>query len=158
MSENTHVLMIPKIELGIVIDHIPAGKGVKILEILAHYEEIKNVAISFGMNYESGKLGKKDLIKIQIEYLAPQIIQHISLVVPGVTIKAIKNFNVHNKIVIKPPREIKNLLECRNPNCISNLEKHVGSYFVVINEDTKLIKCQYCERIFDLQDLEPIID
>jgi len=158
MSENKHVLMIPKIELGIVIDHIPAGKGVKILEVISQYDVMKDVPISFGMNYESGKLGKKDLIKIQIEYLDPLIIQHISLVVPGVTIKAIKNFNVHSKIVIKPPREIRNLLECKNPNCISNLEKHVGSYFVVIDDTTKMIKCQYCERVFDLQDLDPIID
>jgi len=110
MKQNEKILHIPKIELGIVIDHIPAGKGIKILEIISKYEEMKNVVVSLGLNYESAKLGKKDLIKLQMEYLSPEIIQHISIMVPGVTIKAIKHYQVHSKVVVKPPQEIKSLL------------------------------------------------
>jgi aspartate carbamoyltransferase regulatory subunit len=157
MSNTNEVLFIPKIELGIVIDHIPAGQGPKILDIIYQYEEMKDVAITLGLNYKSKKLGKKDLIKLQMEYLAPEIIQHISIVVPGVTIKAIKDYNVHSKVVVHPPHEIKNLLECKNPNCITNSEGHVGTLFTAVDDTIKQVKCYYCERIFDLDELDVVI-
>ena len=157
MSNNNEVLFIPKIELGIVIDHIPAGQGPKILDIIYQYEEMKDEAITLGLNYKSKKLGKKDLIKLQMEYLAPEIIQHISIVVPGVTIKAIKDYNVHSKVVVHPPHEIKNLLECKNPNCITNSEGHVGTLFTAVDDTIKQVKCYYCERIFDLDELDVVI-
>ena len=157
MKNQENVLFIPKIELGIVIDHIPAGEGVKIMEIISKYEEMKDVMVSLGLNYSSGKLGKKDLIKLQMEYLAPEIIQHISIVVPGVTIKAVKNYAVHNKVVVTPPQEIKNLLVCKNPNCITNAERHVGSRFTAVDEETKEVKCKYCERVFSLRELDTYI-
>ncbi|MEJ2545320.1 MAG: aspartate carbamoyltransferase regulatory subunit [Calditrichaceae bacterium] len=157
MNNNNEVLLIPKIELGIVIDHIPAGQGPKILDIIYQYEEMKDVAITLGLNYISKKLGKKDLIKLQMEYLAPEIIQHISIVVPGVTVKAIKNYNVHSKVVVHPPKEIKNLLECKNPNCITNSEGHVGTLFTAADDEIRRVKCYYCERIFDLDELDVVI-
>lgn len=157
MSNKKEMLLIPKIELGIVIDHIPAGQGPKILDIIFQHEEIKDVAVTLGLNYDSKKLGKKDLIKLQMEYLAPEIIQHISIVVPGVTIKAIKNYNVHSKVVVHPPKEIKNLLECKNPNCITNSEGHVGTLFTAVDDHIRQVKCYYCERIFDLDELDVVI-
>lgn len=150
--------MIPKIELGIVIDHIPAGQGIKILEIISKSEGMKDVALSLGINYQSKKLVRKDLIKLQMEYLSPEILQQISIVVPGVTIKAIKNFNVHSKVVVKPPKEIRNLLECKNPNCITNSEKHVETFFTSIEENCKKIRCEYCERVFELNELHALVD
>ncbi len=158
MKNNQNVLLIPKIELGIVIDHIPAGGGIKILEIISRYEEMKGVPVTLGQNYLSGKLGKKDLIKLQMEYLAPEIIQQISIVVPGVTIKAIKNFNVHSKVVVHPPKEISNLLECKNPKCITNEEKHIGTLFTAVDNDTEEVRCNYCERVFKLTELDVITD
>lgn len=156
MSENNKVLLIPKIEKGIVIDHIPAGEGKKILEIIHSYPEMKSIVVTLGINYSSKKLGRKDMIKLQMDFLAPEIIQQISLVVPGVTIKAVKNYMVNNKIVIQPPKEIKNLLGCRNPNCITNFEKHLETSFTIVDEKTKKVKCNYCERIFKLSELNPI--
>jgi len=157
MSNNNEMLLIPKIELGIVIDHIPAGQGPKILDIIFQYEEMKGIPVSLGLNYISKKLGKKDLIKLQMDYLAPEIIQHISIMVPGVTIKAIKDYKVHSKVVVHTPKEIKNLLECKNPNCITNSEGHVGTLFTAIDDSAKQVKCYYCERIFDLDELAVVI-
>ncbi|MBN2710640.1 MAG: aspartate carbamoyltransferase regulatory subunit [Calditrichaceae bacterium] len=156
MNNQENVLYIPKIELGIVIDHIPAGKGLKILDIISRYEEMKDVVVTLGQNYYSKKLGKKDLIKLQMEYLAPEIIQHISIVAPGVTIKAIKDFKVHNKVVVHPPKEIRNLLECKNPKCITNQEKHIGTKFTAVDDTIKEVKCNYCERVFKLSELDVI--
>lgn len=158
MKNPNEMLLIPKIELGIVIDHIPAGDGIKILEIISRYEEMQDVIVSLGLNYASQKLGRKDLIKLQLEYLNPEIIQYISIAVPGVTIKAIKDYNVHSKVVVRPPKEIKNLLECKNPNCITNREKHVGTLFTAVDEETRQVRCQYCERIFELHELDVLLD
>ena len=158
MKNSENVLLIPKIELGIVIDHIPAGKGIKILEIISQYEQMQDVPVSLGLNYKSKKLGKKDLIKLQLEFLAPEIIQQISIVVPGVTIKAIKNYSVHNKITVKSPREIKNLLECKNPKCVTNSEKHIETHFLAVDPEVTQLKCCYCERIFDLNELHALVD
>lgn len=152
------MLLIPKIDLGIVVDHIPAGMGIKILEIISQYEEIKEVPVSLGLNYESRRLGKKDLIKLQMEFLSPEIIQHISIVAPGVTVKAIKDYKVHSKVVVKAPQEIRNLLECKNPNCITNVEKHVETHFVSLGKDCKQVRCEYCERVFDLNELHTLVD
>jgi len=156
--KNEKMLLIPKIDLGIVVDHIPAGMGIKILEIISQYEEIKEVPVSLGLNYESRRLGKKDLIKLQMEFLSPEIIQHISIVAPGVTIKAIKDYKVHSKVVVKAPQEIRNLLECKNPNCITNVEKHVETHFVSLGKDCKQVRCEYCERVFDLNELHTLVD
>jgi aspartate carbamoyltransferase regulatory subunit len=156
-QKNENMLMIPKIKLGIVIDHIPAGDGVKILEIISRYEETKEVPITLGINYDSQKMGRKDLIKLQMEFLSPEIIQHISIVVPGVTIKAIKDYKVYSKVVVQAPKVIKNLLLCKNPNCITNLQSGVETSFVAVDENSDQVKCEFCERIFDRSELQPII-
>ncbi|MBD3224257.1 MAG: aspartate carbamoyltransferase regulatory subunit [Caldithrix sp.] len=158
MKDSENVMLIPKIKLGIVIDHIPAGDGIKVLEIITRHEEMHEVVVSLGQNYKSKKLGRKDLIKLQMDYLSPEIIQHISLVVPGVTIKAVKNYDVHSKVVAHPPKEIKNLLVCKNPNCVTNLESHIESYFTAVDKEIKTVKCYYCERVFELHALEPNVD
>ena len=153
MSEK-NLLYIPKIENGIVIDHIPSGEGIKILEIIHSYPQMKDVIITFGLNYLSTKFGSKDMLKIQIDFLDPKIIQHVSLVVPGVTIKSIKNYQVYKKIVIQPPDVITNLLECRNPKCITRSERHLETVFQVVDKSHKKVKCNYCERVFNLSELE----
>ncbi|NOX87500.1 MAG: aspartate carbamoyltransferase regulatory subunit [Calditrichaeota bacterium] len=158
MSErNEKVLMIPKIKLGIVIDHIPAGEGVKILEIISRYEEMQDVPVTLGLNYDSKKMGRKDLIKMQLEFLSPEIIQHISIVVPGVTIKAIKDYRVYSKVVVQAPKVIKNLLLCKNPNCVTNLESGIETLFHAVDEESNRVRCNFCERIFDRSELKPII-
>jgi aspartate carbamoyltransferase regulatory subunit len=158
MTDQDKHLLIPKIKLGIVIDHIPAGKGALILGIIEQYEEMKDVLVTLGKNYDSKKLGKKDLIKLQLEFLDPEIIQHISIVVPGVTVKAVKDFKVHSKVVVQPPKEISNLLQCRNPNCVTNTESHIKTFFTVVNEKERQVKCEYCERIFELRKLKSIFN
>ena len=90
MTEDKKVLLIPKIENGIVIDHVPAGFGLKILEIIHSYPEMTSVVVTVGLNYSSSKLGKKDMLKLQTEELPARVLQHIAMVCSGVSIKRIK--------------------------------------------------------------------
>jgi len=156
MSDK-QIQMIPKIRSGIVIDHIPAGDGVRILEILERDSLMKNVPVTFGMNYQSNKLGAKDMIKIQKDDLCERTIQHISLVSPGVTIKRIRDFEVVEKVSVQPPHELINLLKCLNPGCITQNEPGLKTKFILTDPARNQVTCEYCERVFSIHELSPII-
>jgi aspartate carbamoyltransferase regulatory subunit len=154
ISKNAEkVLVIPKIENGIVIDHIPAGQGRRILEIICADPKMKQVVITVGLNFKSTKHKKKDLIKLQTHELSERILQHISLISPGASIKRITNYEVDKKYVLEGPKSFANLAVCGNPNCVTNNEG-VATRFVRAGENGTRYKCVYCERVFDLSELE----
>jgi aspartate carbamoyltransferase regulatory subunit len=154
MTEGPNVLLIPKIERGIVIDHVPAGFGLKILEIFHRYPEMQAVIATVGLNYSSSKLGKKDMIKLQTEELPPKVLEHISMLCSGVTIKRIRNYEVDKRFVVGLPEAVIGQARCRNPGCITNHERDVVTRFSCIDSATKRFKCAFCERIFPLNELE----
>jgi aspartate carbamoyltransferase regulatory subunit len=153
-EESERVLVIPKIENGIVIDHIPAGLGRQILEIIRSDPKMKDVVITVGLNFKSTKHDKKDLIKLQTRELPEKILQHISLISPGVSIKRIINYEVDKKYVLQAPKSFTDLAVCGNPNCVTNNEGGVETRFVKVGENGTRYKCMYCERVFDLSELE----
>ncbi len=148
------ILLIPKIENGFVLDHIPAGSGVKILNLIRGHNELNNAVLSVGLNYTSRRLGHKDLIKIQCRELPQRFLQHLSLVVPGVTIKRVEKFAIAGKIVLEPPELVDNLLSCPNPGCITNHERGVTTCFHLVRREPMKFRCNHCERWFALAELE----
>ncbi|MBM4371933.1 MAG: aspartate carbamoyltransferase regulatory subunit [Deltaproteobacteria bacterium] len=155
-EKTEHVHLIPKIERGIVIDHIPAGFGVTVLEIIRSYPGMKDVVTTVGLNYESTKLGRKDMLKLVTDELAPEVLAHLSLVTPGISIKRIRAYQVDKKLVIQTPAEITGKARCRNPNCISNHERNAVTGFRATRRDPGRYRCVYCERVFLLGELELI--
>lgn len=151
---NEKVLLIPKIENGIVIDHIPAGLGAPILRAIVAHSAAKGAVVTLGLNYKSNKLGSKDLIKLGIDDLPASVLDQIALIAPGVTVKRIKNFDVDKKYVIQTPEVLLNQVRCRNPNCITNHESSIRTEFRAINSQHVQYKCSHCERIFALPELE----
>lgn len=156
MTSQEKLLFIPKIEKGIVIDHIPAGFGLKILEIIHRYPEMTEVVASVGLNYSSSKLGKKDMIKLNAEELPARVLQHISMVCAGVSIKRIKNYQVDKKFVIGLPETMVGQARCRNPGCVTNHERDVVTRFRCVDAEAQRFKCAFCERVFPLKELELI--
>ncbi|KAF1080202.1 MAG: Aspartate carbamoyltransferase regulatory chain (PyrI) [Candidatus Rifleibacterium amylolyticum] len=148
------ILLIPKIENGFVLDHIPAGSGVKILNLIRGHHELNAAVLSVGLHYTSRRLGRKDLIKIQCGELPQRFLQHLSLVVPGVTIKRVENFAIARKIVLEPPELVDNLLSCPNPGCITNHERGVTTCFHLVRREPMKFRCNHCERWFALAELE----
>ncbi len=153
---NEKILFIPKIENGIVIDHIPAGLGAQILQIIQVHPDLANIPITLGMNFKSRRMGAKDLIKIQITELSPKFLQHLSILAPGVTVKRIQNFKVDRKIVMDPPEIINGLMKCPNPNCITNSERHLKTCFHCLEKKPMRFACNFCERHFFAEELEPV--
>lgn len=136
-----------KIEEGTVIDHIPSPLGLLVLDILG---QVSEGIISIGLNFDSRRTGKKDLIKYEHKVIKKEETDKIALVAPQATINIIKGGTVVEKRSIDVPDAIEGFLTCMNPNCITNLEKVKTSFDVVEKEKVK-VKCRYCERVWEVK-------
>lgn len=156
MNSERH-LLIPKIESGIVIDHVPAGLGPAILELLRSYAGLDDAQITLGLNYDSNKLGRKDMLKIIAPELPEKILHHLSLLASGVTIKRVDDFRVQGKYSLQPPDRIESVARCINPNCVSNHEGGASARFTRLGQTTHKFRCGYCERVFELDELDIVL-
>lgn len=145
---------VKKIEQGTVIDHIDAGNALKVLSILGITGK-EGYIISIAMNVPTKKnpSGRKDIVKIENKELHPADINKIALISPNATINIIRDYEVFSKEKVKLPSQLKNILKCVNPNCITNSGEPVQSSFTVESKEPIMIKCSYCNFIMDLKDI-----
>lgn len=144
MSEKIKELKVSAIENGTVIDHIPANALFKVIQMLKLDSFDKMVL--FATNLESKKLGTKAIIKVSNKFFDPVDLNKIALVAPHASIIEIRDFQVAKKTLVETPDEIKGIVKCFNPNCITNIEAATARFTVVDKEDIRL-KCHYCEKI-----------
>jgi aspartate carbamoyltransferase regulatory subunit len=137
-------LKVTPIKDGTVIDHITPGRALKVLRILKIPESTYSV-VSVAMNV-SGKMGKKDIVKVENRELDPKELDKIALIAPKATINIIRDYEVIKKHKVVLPDEVIGIAKCSNPTCISNAREPVESRFHVISKDPPRIKCYYCER------------
>jgi len=129
---------------GTVIDHIPSDKLFKVVSIL-HLDTCEN-QITLANNLESAKIGSKGLVKISDRAFAEDETNKIALIAPNAKINIIRDFQVVEKRPLTLPDEIREIVQCANPNCITN-NQPVTSRFHVLNLDGEImLKCHYCER------------
>jgi len=136
-------LNVSAIKNGTVIDHIAQNQVQRVLYILnlSDYED----QIYFGANLDSKKYGKKGIIKVSNKFFAPEEISKIALVSPTATLIEIRDYEVSSKKHVEISDEIKGLVKCVNPNCITNHE-NVLTHFDVANKSEISLKCRYCEK------------
>lgn len=152
MTDQT--LVIPKIENGIVIDHIQQGHGIALLHVLTSSRALDpNTTVALGVNLPSTRLGRKDLVKIGSPDLPETVLAHISLVAPGATIKRIRGYRVEEKVKVTLPEVIQKLLKCPIPSCVAYIKDFPTRFEV---QSQTQVKCSYCERVFELDRLERI--
>jgi aspartate carbamoyltransferase regulatory subunit len=134
-------MIIDAITNGIVIDHITAGKSMELYEILGLGKLDCSVALL--RNVQSGKLGKKDIIKIDtvldLEWDA------IGYVDPGITVNIIRGGQLIEKRQLKLPEKLTNVIRCKNPRCITSVEQELPQIFTLTDRDSKTYRCIYCE-------------
>jgi len=135
-------LRVRKIREGTVIDHIPAGLALTVIQILGITGREGNV-IAMVMNVDSKKLGKKDILKIEGKELRPEEVNKVALVAPTATINIVKDFTVIKKFKVDIPSEIKGIISCPNPTCITRTEK-IEPVFKVISKSPLKLQCDYC--------------
>lgn len=137
------MLEITSIKNGIVIDHIEAGKGVKIFNYLQLDKNDYSVALI--INADSKKLGKKDIIKIEncekLDYTV------LGLLSPTMTICEVKDEMIVNKVKPELPERVQNIIKCKNPSCITSVEEYVPHSFVLVDKETGRYRCEYCDTI-----------
>jgi len=129
---------------GTVIDHIPSDKLFKVVSIL-HLESCLN-QITLANNLESAKIGSKGLIKISDRAFAENETNKIALIAPNAKINIIRNFQVVEKRPLILPNEIREIVQCTNPKCITNNQPVTTRFHIIKNGDEIMLKCHYCER------------
>ena len=144
-------LVVSALKDGTVIDHIPAKSLFKVITIL-RLDHIEN-QITFGTNLESKKLGKKAIIKISDMLFLNEDINKIALVAPQAKLNIINDYNVVEKKIVEVPDTITGIVKCVNPKCITNNEEIITK-FTVIDKHNVALKCYYCEKITDQENIE----
>ena len=134
-------MKIEEIKNGIVIDQITAGKGEELYALLGLDKLESPVAIMKNVN--SKKTGKKDIIKIDGEIvLNTDIIGYID---PCATVNIIKEGKTASKYGVSLPKELKNVISCKNPRCITSCEQELDQIFKLTDEEQREYRCLYCE-------------
>ena len=151
MNDDKKAMQVSALCNGTVIDHIPADKLFAVVNLLNIADMKHNVTI--GNNLDSKKLGKKGLIKIADRFFTDDEVSKISIVAPNVVLNTIRDYKVVEKREVKLPDEIHNLIKCNNLNCITNNEP-MATHFYVANRDSQTLKCRYCEKEVNINDVK----
>jgi len=137
------MLTINSIKDGLVIDHIKAGEGIKIFNFLNLDKADFTVALI--MNANSDKCGKKDIIKVEnkidIDF------EILGVIDPNITIDIIENEEIKEKIKLKLPEEVEDVIKCKNPRCVTSIEPNIKHIHHLVDEETKEYRCHYCDDL-----------
>jgi len=139
------MLNVGQIEEGFVLDHIAAGKSMDIYKYLKLDELDCTVAII--KNAKSQKMGKKDILKVEcsIDMLDLDVLGFID---HKITVNVIKDGVIVEKKDLHLPKEIHNIIKCRNPRCITSIEQELTHIFVLTDEESETYRCKYCEETY----------
>jgi len=134
-------MTIDEIKNGIVIDHITAGKGMKIYSLL----NLDNLdcSVAFIKNAPSRKMGRKDIIKIDADITVDTDI--LGYIDPDITVNIIKDGKNVEKKRIALPEKLTNVITCKNPRCISSTEQELPHVFKLTDKENRVYRCFYCE-------------
>ncbi len=149
MAKNE--IMVTAIENGTVIDHIPAEKTYEVANLL-HLHELKT-PVTIGCNYTSKIIGSKGIIKVADKFFTDEEISQLSVLTPNVVLNIIKDYEVVEKKTVRTPDELRGIVKCNNPKCITNNEP-MDTLFHVVDKENGILKCHYCEKEQDINKVE----
>ena len=137
------MLNISGIQEGFVLDHIQAGTSLRIYHDL-HLDQL-DCQVAIIINAKSNKMGKKDIIKVEcpVEALDLEILGYID---HNITVNVIKGERIVEKKKLTLPREIRNVIHCKNPRCITSIEQELDHVFILTDEEREIYLCKYCEE------------
>ena len=140
MVKNT--LTVGRIEEGFVLDHIQAGRSMDIYKYL-HLDKL-DCCVAIIKNARSSKMGRKDIMKIEcpIDFMDLDILGFID---HDITVNIVKDSKIVEKKCLHLPKEITNVIRCKNPRCISSTEQELPHVFRLTDPKTRTYRCLYCE-------------
>ena len=132
------MLNVGRLNEGVVLDHIKAGKSMMI------YHDLKldkmDCCVAIIKNARSEKMGRKDIIKIECP------IDSIDLDILGFIDHIVKDGSIVEKKELTLPKEIRNVIKCKNPRCITSVEQELDHVFILADPEKEVYRCQYCEE------------
>ena len=134
-------MTVDSIQNGTVIDHIAAGYGMKLYRLLGLDQA--DVPVAIMMNVTSRRMGRKDIIKIDGNL--PLNFDVIGYVDPGATVNFIRDGELREKKQMILPEQLKNVIRCKNPRCISQEEQELTHIFKLTDRERRIYRCIYCE-------------
>lgn len=137
------MLNIDKIKNGLVIDHIKAGEGIHIFNWLGLSKA--GYTVAFVVNASSRHMGRKDIIKIDNTITINFDV--LGLIDPNITVNVIENEIITEKIKLKLPEKVTDVIICKNPRCITSTEKYIPHIFHLVNPELHSYRCEYCDEI-----------
>ena len=152
MENNHKELKVSALENGTVVDHIPADRVYKALEIL-NIKDCTQHQITIGINLTSKRHGRKGIIKIADKFFENEELNKLALIAPKATVNIIRDFKVVEKKKLEMPAVIEGIAKCMNPKCITN-HQPIRTRFTTINQDNEvLLLCHFCEKITDAKSI-----
>lgn len=143
-------LLVEKIQDGTVIDHIDAGVGLRVLQVLGIPSAAAGSRVALVMNVPSKSMGKKDILKIENLAVTQKDADRIALISPRARLNIIKGGKVAKKLDLKMPESMSGIAKCPNPRCVTNSESSVQTFF---KREGKGVRCGFCERFFNAHEL-----
>lgn len=134
-------MRIEPIQNGIVIDHLTAGRSLKLYHLLGL--EKMDCPVALIQNAVSEKMGCKDIIKIGAD--VPIDFDIIAYVDPGATVNVVKDGFLCEKKSLTKPKKLVNVLKCGNPRCITSTEQELDHVFLLSDTEEGVYRCMYCE-------------
>ena len=144
---NKKERLVAAIENGTVIDHIPAEKTYQVVSVLGL--EKLTTPVTIGNYFESKKIGKKGIIKVSDRFFSDAEISQLSVVAPKAVLNIIHDYEVSEKKMVETPDEIRGIVKCNNPVCVTNNEP-METVFNVVDKEHGIIKCRYCDKEQDI--------
>ena len=153
LSEKKQELQVAALEYSTEIEPIPYARLIS-EESLLELEHMRH-NITIGFTLKSKKLGTKGIIKIADKFFCDEEINRIAVVAHNVKLNIIRDYEVVEKREVRLPEELRGIVKCANPKCITNNEP-MPTLFHVVDKDNCVIKCHYCEKEQTREDIEII--
>lgn len=132
---------IDSIQRGIVLDHIKAGRSMQIYKYL-HLDEL-TCSVAIIKNVKSDAMGRKDIIKIDDKIDVD--LDVLGYIDPGITVNVIEDAKIVDKKHVALPEELKNIITCKNPRCITSAEPTLDQIFRLSDRARHMYRCIYCD-------------
>jgi aspartate carbamoyltransferase regulatory subunit len=149
----TEMRRVTAIRNGTVVDHIPAGHALQVIQML-RIDMTRTTPVSLVMNVPSDKLGRKDVLKVEDRELSQEELDRLALIAPTASIAIIRNHAVAEKLRVELADDLVNIASCSFSNCITkNAREPLPQRLRVISRDPLEVRCYYCGSDQDLEEL-----
>ena len=140
------MLNVGAISEGFVLDHIQAGMSLSIYHDLKLDQ--KDCCVAIIRNARSNKMGKKDILKVECDPTTLDL-DVLGFIDHNITVNIIKGEKIVEKKVLQLPKQIKNIIHCKNPRCITSIEQELEQVFLLTDEEKEVYRCKYCEEKYE---------